>query len=109
MDQTDKRRDSRVSNEILSEYEEILGQRLPPEVVNNIMQTLLNLPTLVQVNPTFFFRLIKVDPDDNKFVDCAICGEAELIVTNDIHFDVLKKIDFPKIIIQTLQEFHRSH
>ena len=43
--------------------------------------------------------------DDNKFVDCAICGNAELLVTNDAHFDILKTIGFPKVEIIKLQEF----
>ena len=66
---------------------------------------ILSLPNLKRVRPTYFLHLIEVDPDDNKFVDCAFCGEAELIVTNDTHFDVLREIQFPKIFIMKLQEF----
>ena len=94
-----------VSNEILMEYEEILSSRIPQAVVVNVIQTILNLPNLLQVHPTYFFELIKEDIDDNKFVDCAICGEVELIVANDAHFNVLKTIDFPKVIIKDLKSF----
>ena len=45
---------------------------------------------------------------DNKFVDCAIASNAELIVTNDAHFDILKTIEFPKLEISTLQKFSSS-
>jgi len=38
------------------------------------------------------FGLITVDVDDNKFVDCAVAADAEYIVTNDKHFEVLNKI-----------------
>ncbi|MDD5943767.1 MAG: hypothetical protein PUC83_14085 [Fibrobacter sp.] len=55
---------------------------------------------------TFFrFDLIKDDPDDNKFVVCAIAGNATFIVSNDSHFSVLREIDFPKLILKSLQEF----
>ena len=52
-----------------------------------------------------FFNLIKNDPDDNKFVDSAIAGNATFVVSNDSHFDILKEIDFPKLMLKSLQEF----
>ena len=58
-----------------------------------------------KVEPTFFYHMITADPDDNKFVDCAICGNAELLVTNDAHFDILRTIEFPKVEIIRLQEY----
>ena len=48
---------------------------------------------------------ITEDPDDNKFVDCAIAADAELIVTNDKHFDVLRTVSWPKLTIIKLKEF----
>ena len=52
--------------------------------------------------------LITQDPDDNKFVDCAICGMAEYIVSNDRHFDILKSIDFPLVTVRSIQEFSKE-
>jgi len=46
-----------------------------------------------------------VDPDDNKFVDCAISSNAKFIVTNDKHFNVLKNVDFPKIEVVDIDKF----
>ena len=43
------------------------------------------------------WRLITIDPDDNKFIDCAVAANADYLVTNDKHFNVLKEIDFPKV------------
>ena len=37
---------------------------------------------------------ITSDPDDSKFVDCAICGQAEYLVSNDNHFKILNDIKF---------------
>ncbi|MBR0246360.1 MAG: putative toxin-antitoxin system toxin component, PIN family [Bacteroidales bacterium] len=94
-----------VSTEILNEYEEIIGKHSSPVLAEAVIQALINRPNLVKVEPTYFFHLIEADPDDNKFVDCAICGNAELIVTNDAHFNVLKNIDFPIVDVKSIQEF----
>ena len=57
------------------------------------------------VTPYFHFGLITVDPDDNKFIDCAIAANARYIVTNDRHYDVLKLLDFPKVDVINIQDF----
>lgn len=49
------------------------------------------------IHPVYRFRLIEKDVDDNKFVDCAIHANAQYIVTQDQHFEVLKSIGFPHI------------
>ena len=55
--------------------------------------------------PSFHFNLIKSDPDDNKFVDCAITAGASYIVSNDKHLAELDLYDFPKIGVCTLAQF----
>ena len=94
-----------VSNEILMEYEEILSEKTSPFFANVIIETLLNKKNLIKVTPVWRFRLITADPDDNKFVDCAICGQAEYLVSNDNHFNILRKVKFPVVNILRLQEF----
>ncbi len=94
-----------ISNEVLEEYEEILGNKTNQNVAQAVIRAILEAPKLKRVEPTFFYHIITADPDDNKFVDCAICGNAELLITNDAHFDILKTIDFPKIEIIKLQEY----
>lgn len=94
-----------VPNEILSEYEEVLSVKTRPEFAKSIIKTLINWRNLVRVTPTWRFGFIDAAPDDNKFVDCDICGHAELIVSNDKHFDVLKDIDFPYVRVLKLQEY----
>ena len=56
------------------------------------------------MTPYFHFKLIIADPDDDKFVDCAIAANAKFVVTDDGHFDVLKQIDFPKVEIIGLDD-----
>lgn len=94
-----------VSTEILLEYEEILSVHASPYLAHVVIETLTNKENLIRVEPNWHFQLIKADPDDNKFVDCAICGQAEYIVSNDGHFKVLHEIDFPAVTLLTLQQF----
>ena len=96
-----------VSNEILNEYEEIIAQKVSPAFADTIIQIILNSENVVFAHPAFRFNLIAADPDDNKFVDCAIVANADYIVSQDKHFDILKKIDFPKVNIIRIEEFAR--
>jgi predicted nucleic acid-binding protein len=48
---------------------------------------------------------LKIDYDDNKFVDAAIVRNVDFIVTNDRHFNPLKEIDFPKVEIINIDDF----
>ena len=46
---------------------------------------------LRRIAPTFHWRLITADPDDDPFADCAIAAGAEWVITEDAHFNVLKE------------------
>jgi len=52
-------------------------------------------------------QLVDLDPDDNKFVDLTIAGNADYLVTNDKHFNPLKSLDFPVLNIVSIDEFKR--
>lgn len=96
-----------VSNEILTEYEEILAQLTSPEVAHNVVEAIARHPQTLYRESYFRFHLLSdVDKDDDKFVDCAITAGADYIVTEDSHFDNLKKIPFPQLKVLTLDEFY---
>ncbi|GAB3692005.1 hypothetical protein GCM10027592_10450 [Spirosoma flavus] len=96
-----------VTTDMLSEYEEILSQphHLGLERTFYVLETIENAPNVVSATRYFRWELIKVDPDDNKFVDCALACNADYIVTNDTHFDVLKTLPFPRVNIISADEF----
>ena len=94
-----------VSNEILMEYEEIISEKTSHAFAEAIIKTLINKPNFIRVYPTWRFGSIVSDPDDNKFVDCAICGRAELLISNDKHFNVLKEIGFPYVKVLKIQDY----
>ena len=94
-----------LSNDILSEYEELIGLKTSPEVAKNVVGLLLKSKNVEFVSPYFNWRLIEADHDDDKFVDCAFAANATYIVSDDKHFDILKKIAFPRIAVLKLQQF----
>ena len=95
-----------VTTEILSEYEEQLGQFYSPEYAELILKVLVNLPNIIKINPiSFNWLLIDKDPDDNKFVDAYVASNADAIITNDWHFNILKDIPFPFVMCIKLKDF----
>ncbi|MFN3488522.1 MAG: putative toxin-antitoxin system toxin component, PIN family [Emticicia sp.] len=95
-----------VTTEILDEYAEIFEQKYNFDAAELILDILVESPNVIFIKEYFFWELIKVDPDDNKFVDCALMANADFIITEDNHFNVLKTIPFPKILVLSLAEFH---
>lgn len=94
-----------LSNDILTEYEEIIGKKTSPAVAKNVVGLLLKSKNVEFVSPYFNWRLIEADHDDDKFVDCAFAANATYIVSDDKHLDVLKKVAFPKITVLRLMQF----
>ena len=93
-----------VTTEILEEYAEQLERFTSHEFTESALGVITNNPHTLFITPYFRFKLITADPDDDKFVDCAIAANAKFVVTDDAHFDVLKGIDFPKVEIIGLDE-----
>ncbi|MBU6343121.1 MAG: putative toxin-antitoxin system toxin component, PIN family [Bacteroidetes bacterium] len=94
-----------VTTDILEEYEEVIGGDLSPELANFVLETLETLPNVHYIQKYYYWNLITADPDDDKFVDCAVAGSANFIVTNDRHFKVLRTIPFPKVNTLSAEEF----
>ena len=94
-----------ISNDILLEYEEILMRFYPIAIVDRFMNFIFYSTNTIIINPYYKWNLIIADPEDNKFVDCALNAGADYIVTNDKHFNVLKTLDFPPIKIIDIEIF----
>ena len=94
-----------VTNDILLEYQEIIGQKTSPQIAENVIQFLLNSDSVEFITPYYHFGLIKADFDDNKFVDCAVAANATYIVTNDKHYKPLQQIGYPYLLVIKLMEF----
>jgi putative PIN family toxin of toxin-antitoxin system len=92
-----------VSTAILLEYEEVVTRLSGQERWNQIAALFDQLEelhgTILRIDSSFQFHVITTDPDDNKFVDCAIAAHAEFIVTDDQHFAPLATSGFsPRVV-----------
>ncbi len=98
-----------LSNQILLEYAEVLARKNGAEVSSNVVNFLRVHPFVLHQEPFFHFHLIAADPDDDKYVDCAIAAGADCLVSDDAHFRVLRQIPFPQVRVFTLKEFCEKH
>lgn len=94
-----------VSNEILEEYQEIIARKTTPSIAENVVNAIVESDYVEFIDPQFHLGLIEADHDDNKFVDCAFAANAAYIVSDDGHFDVLRRIPFPQLLVLKLKTF----
>ena len=94
-----------VSTEILFEYEEILRQKASPVAADLFLKVVARSRNVLRKDPYFRLGLVKIDDDDNKFVDCAFVCQADFIVTDDGHFDDAANSPFPLFRVMGLDDF----
>lgn len=94
-----------LSNEVLLEYLEVIRQKTNTVVAENIIMSLLSAENTALHEIFYRWGLIEYDKDDNKFCDLAIAGNADFLVTNDAHFNVVKLNQFPPVNIISANEF----
>jgi putative PIN family toxin of toxin-antitoxin system len=101
----DKQYELLITNDILLEYSEVLQSKYSAKTIDFFISFLQNARNVIKIDSVFKWNMITVDPDDNKFVDCYIAGRADYLVTNDGHFNILKSLDFPNIIVVDSNKF----
>jgi uncharacterized protein len=97
-----------VSTEILNEYEEKLVEFHSVRTANLVMEILCNANNVIFAEPYYRWNIIADDIDDNKFSDLAIATNADCVVTFDRHYNIFKKIGFPKLKILKPAQFIQS-
>lgn len=94
-----------ISTSILYEYEEILGERNGAFVTEATLAALLSLDNLIRKRISYDFRLVEQDPDDDKFVNAYVAGQADYLVTDDRHFRTVLASRFPQVRVVSAAEF----
>ncbi|MQY75905.1 MAG: putative toxin-antitoxin system toxin component, PIN family [Clostridia bacterium] len=89
-----------ISSEILEEYLGVLSRFVlagEPE-----LKELLNLfkrqVNILYKPITIKIALVKNDPDDNKFIECAVTNKADYIISGDNHLLSLREYENIKIL-----------
>ncbi|WP_026628172.1 putative toxin-antitoxin system toxin component, PIN family [Dyadobacter alkalitolerans] len=94
-----------VSNDILLEYHEKIAEKTSHDIADNVIKLILSLDNCTLQTTFFEWGLMHNDEDDNKYVDCALVAGADHLVSEDRHFNILKKIDFPKLSVIRADDF----
>ena len=74
-----------VSKPIVEEYLRVLAYpkfRLTEAEIRSLIETQV-LPFVETVTPRRRLRVVKSDPDDDKFLECAVAGRARYLITGD--------------------------
>ena len=91
-----------TSYEIIDELARVLNEvGWQRRNIQRWQKLLLRKSILIQ--PTKSLEIIKEDPDDNKFLTCAVEGRADYIVTGDKHILKLKR--YGRIKVVKVKEF----
>lgn len=87
--------DAIVSRETLSEIERVLNypkikkrHKLKPSEIENLIADYAVTATKISAKKKLY--IIKDDPSDNMFLECALAGQADFIVSGDEHLLELK-------------------
>lgn len=93
-----------TSSELLTEFIETLKNfkiQLPENIIKGWIELIVRNSSIVE--PVDKLNIVKGDPKDNMFLEAAIEGEANYIITQDNHLIRLKS--FKNVKILTPEEF----
>jgi len=96
-----------ISTPILLEYEEKVAEKTTENIARNVMALITEAVNTDYVIIYYEWNAINKDPDDNKYFDTAVSGDADSLVTNDRHFNEVKQLGFPKVNIISGEDFLR--
>lgn len=94
-----------ISAPILAEYHEVLEWIHPSSSAATRFLHAVYLKG-ISVNPKTRIHAVRQDPDDNRFLECAVAGKASTLVSGDQHLLRLKS--FRGVRIQTPRVFLAS-
>ena len=83
----------------------MIEQKYGVPTANSLIALLNELPNVIAITAYYNWRLMTADEDDNKYCDCAVAANSDYIVTEDRHFDALKRLAFPPINVLSIDDF----
>ena len=96
-----------ITTDILNEYSEIIERYFSAIDADYTLNQIMLQTNSVHIIRYFDWNVMVNDPDDNKFFDCAVAANADFIVSEDKHFNILKHLPFPFVPVMKLIEFKK--
>jgi len=97
-----------ISPGILEEYEKVIKRMesgLTPEEIQRWIEIIISHSTTIEA--PLMLKVVDANPDDNKFIECAVFGNADYIISGDKHLLDLK--EYEKIKILSPSQFCTEH
>ena len=97
-----------ISPEILDEYQQVvkrLADQYPNIDVSDVIALLMQNSEIIEAEP--LPRSVSTDPDDDKFLACAVAGQIDTLVSGDSDLLDLKSYNGVQII--TPREFESRY
>ncbi len=94
-----------LSREILDEYLRVLAYpkfQLSEEEIKGLIEEEL-LPFVQVIKPGTRIHVVKRDPSDNKFLECAVAGKADVLISGDKELLAIRH--YRNVRIQTPSRF----
>ena len=89
-----------TSNELIDEFIEVIFRPkfkfIQEEIKLTIIRAIISISDIV--DPKMKLNIIKDDEKDNKFLECALTGNAKFIISGDSHLLKLKEFEGIKIV-----------
>jgi putative PIN family toxin of toxin-antitoxin system len=88
-----------ISPGILIEYEKVIKRMesgLSAEEIQKWIEIIVNHSIIIEA--PLILKVVDVDPDDNKFIECAVFGDADYIISGDRHLLNLNEYEQIKIL-----------
>jgi len=95
-----------ISDEIIDEFEKVVERKFS-QLSNDLWQFLKFIKNnFIIINPVKKINAVKVDPTDNKIIECAVAADVDYIISGDKHLLNIKEIKGIKIL--TPAEFFKK-
>ena len=94
-----------VTTSVYFEYLEILNNQAKKGIAEFFIDFFRAAENIISPEVFYNWNLVTADPDDNKFTDAYIAANADYLVTNDAHFNEVRKVNFPPVNIVSADEF----
>lgn len=79
-----------ISSAVLREYLDVLSRFVTPALLQEWVDALTDPTRVTMVEPAEQIDVVRADPSDNRFLECALAAHADAVISGDHHLLTLK-------------------